>query len=227
MKRKLIAAAAILIAVAFTSLAVGQVRDTEHQLKLKNVQLQERGVELKRLELKYQNLNVELDKTEKTNTERIEQLEKEKLELDAERQRLERELQAKLERKEAERVAAEERRRTLANAIVPKAAAATPKPAVAPARVSGSCADIQAKLAALGVPQDQLAAAGQLAMRESSCNEYVYNSIGACGAFQSLPCGKWGAPGTEQYYRGAIAYANARYGGYNGALAFSLANNWY
>lgn len=91
----------------------------------------------------------------------------------------------------------------------------------------GNCVAIQEKLARLGVPQDQLASAGTLAMRESSCNEYVVNSIGACGAFQSLPCGKWGSPGTDEYYRGAIAYANNRYGGYNGALAFSYANNWY
>lgn len=231
MKRKLLPAIAIIIAVVFTSLAIGQVRDSEHQIKLKDVQLQERGAELKKLELKYINLNVELDKTEATNTERIQQLEKDKTDLDTERQRLERELQAKLERKEAERVAAQERRRTLANAIVPKASAA---PAPAPQKVavavkprSGTCADIQAKLSALGVPDNQLAAAGQLAMRESTCNEYVYNSIGACGAFQSLPCGKWGQPGTTEYYRGAINYANARYGGYNGALAFSLANNWY
>lgn len=91
----------------------------------------------------------------------------------------------------------------------------------------GSCTEIQNKLAKLGVPSDQLQAAGKLAFRESSCNETVVNSIGACGAFQSLPCGKWGAPGTDQYYKGAIAYANGRYGGYNEALAFSLANNWY
>lgn len=101
---------------------------------------------------------------------------------------------------------------------------------VAPAPVvttSGNCIDIQNKLASLGVPQDQLAAAGQLAFRESTCNEFVVNSIGACGAFQSLPCGKWGQPGTDEYYRGAINYANTRYGGYNQALQHSLSFNWY
>ena len=64
-------------------------------------------------------------------------------------------------------------------------------------------------------------------MRESSCNEYVVNSIGAAGAYQALPGGKWGAMGTDEYYRGAIAYANGRYGGYNQALEHSLRFNWY
>lgn len=221
MKRLLSIAVITVVATVFTAVAVTTVRDTEHKLQLKEVQLQERGAELKKLELKYQGLNVELDNADKTNKEQIQKLEQEKQELDKERIRLEGELQAKLQRKEQERMAAENRKNTVANAVAPKAYAA------APARVSGSCADIQAKLANLGVPADQLAAAGQLAMRESTCNEYVVNSIGACGAFQSLPCGKWGAPGTTEYYRGAINYANARYGGYNGALAHSLANNWY
>lgn len=92
---------------------------------------------------------------------------------------------------------------------------------------SGGCGAIRAKLANLGVPENQLDSAIKLAVRESTCNEYAVNQIGACGAFQSLPCGKWGQPGTEAYYRGAINYANSRYGGYNQALAHSLQFSWY
>lgn len=128
-------------------------------------------------------------------------------------------------KREAQRIA-QERANKPAQAVSKVVA---PKASAAPATgVSGGCAGIRAKLARLGVPANQLDSAIRLAIRESSCNEYAVNrNGGACGAFQSLPCGKWGSPGTDSYYRGAIAYANSRYNGYNGALAFSLRNNWY
>lgn len=93
---------------------------------------------------------------------------------------------------------------------------------------SGGCDELRNKMANLGVSGANLDAAITLAKRESSCNAYAVNgSGGACGYFQSLPCGKWGAPGTDQYLLGAINYANSRYGSYLNALAHSYANNWY
>lgn len=101
------------------------------------------------------------------------------------------------------------------------------KPATS-AVLSSGCSNLRKDLARLGVPANQLNSAIILAQRESGCSHSAVNSSsGACGVFQSLPCGKWGAPGTDQYLRGAIAYANGRYGGYNGALAHSHANGWY
>lgn len=101
----------------------------------------------------------------------------------------------------------------------------TPQPVV---RSSGGCEELRGKLLALGVGEYEIDAAITLAQRESSCNEYARNSDGgACGYFQSLPCGKWGMPGSDTYLPGAIAYARGRYGNYNNALAHSYAFNWY
>lgn len=104
-----------------------------------------------------------------------------------------------------------------------------------PARVSqtshssiSGCGELRSKLASLGVPSNQLNSAISLASKESGCSSSAVNSSsGACGSFQSLPCGKWGSPGTTQYLRGAINYANSNYGGFNGAWSHSSQNNWY
>jgi len=94
-------------------------------------------------------------------------------------------------------------------------------------RSSGGCDELRGKLLALGVGDYEIDSAITLAGRESSCNEYAQNPGGACGYFQSLPCGKWGMPGSESYLVGAIAYARAVYGDYNNALAHSYSHNWY
>ena len=218
MKRKLFIVIAGILLITFTAVAITKVKSGEQIKSFQKIQLQNRENELKLEQIESTKLQLELDNGKAKSQEEIDRLKKEIDERKQNEERLQGELQAKLDRQEAEK-------NRIAQAANRLTGTATASAAAAPR--SGSCADIQAKLARLGVPENQLAAAGQLAMRESTCNEYVVNSIGACGAFQSLPCGKWGSPGTDEYYRGAINYANSRYGGYNGALAHSLANNWY
>ncbi len=93
---------------------------------------------------------------------------------------------------------------------------------------SGGCEGLRSKMSSLGVSGANLDAAITLAKRESSCNEFAVNSSSnACGAYQSLPCGKWGAPGATEYYLGAINYVNSRYGSYVNALAHSYSSGWY
>ena len=140
-------------------------------------------------------------------------------ELNKQKEELNKQLQAKAEKARVASVQAAQA------ASVPKVVSyTTPTPQAS----SGGCEGLRNKLSSLGVSGANLDAAITLAKRESSCNEYSVNkSSGACGAFQSLPCGKWGAPGTDQYYLGAINYANSRYGSYSAALSFSYANNWY
>ena len=216
MKRKLLFTGVITLVVIFTGLAIyGAIHNTQ-VIHSKNIEIESKTFKLQKLETEFKKLNADYQKEQDNNTldatkekEYLERIQK----MEADYKALE--LSKANEKAEKDRIAQAQSR--LAQTVVPKASAST----------GGHCVDIQNKLAALGVPADQLAAAGRLAMRESSCNEYVVNSIGACGAFQSLPCGKWGSPGTDEYYRGAINYANSRYGGYNQALAFSLANNWY
>ena len=215
MKRKLLITVTAILVTAFTGLAIYGAIHNKQVIHSKNIQLESKTFKLQQLETEFKQLNTDYEEERKNNT-----LDAEKEKQYQERiQKMEEDYKA-LEVSKANQKAEKDRiaqaQAKIAQAVVPKASAQ-----------GGNCAAIQDKLARLGVPADQLASAGTLAMRESSCNEHVVNSIGACGAFQSLPCGKWGSPGTDEYYRGAIAYANNRYGGYNQALAFSYANNWY
>lgn len=214
MKRKLLFIGLAVFITCFTGLAIYGAIHNQEVIHSKNIEIESKTFKLQKLETEFKQLNTDYQKEKDANTldQQKEQEYQQKIK-DLEEQYKALELSKANQKAEQQRIAQAQTR--VARAVVPTASA------------SGYCVDIQNKLASLGVPSDQLAAAGQLAYRESSCNEYVVNSIGACGAFQSLPCGKWGAPGTDEYYRGAITYANNRYGGYNGALAHSLAFNWY
>lgn len=68
-----------------------------------------------------------------------------------------------------------------------------------------------------------------IAQRESSWNPSAVNSIGACGLFQQLPCGKWSHQWNDPV--GAIidanTYALQRYGSWANAYNFWLRNNWW
>lgn len=171
-------------------------------------------IQQKSTEIQKQSETLNLTETQKQELQKqVEELNRQKLELEQ-----------KLQAKAAEK----------ARVASIQAAQAAPAPKTAsyaaptPQASSGGCESLRNKLSNLGVSGANLDAAITLAKRESSCNEYAVNkSSGACGAFQSLPCGKWGAPGTDQYYLGAINYANSRYGSYSAALSFSYANNWY
>lgn len=218
MKRKLSIAIVTIVAIAFTLLAVNTIRATEHKLQLREVQLQERGAELKKLELKYRNLNTELDKTNKTNKDKIKQLEQEKKELDAERQRLERELQAKLQRKEQERLAKLETQENLINTVT------------ATQTASALSGDKYTWLAASGIPESEWWAVDSIVSRESSWNPNAVNpSSGACGLGQQLPCGKWAGAWNDPVaaLKAQYQYVIDRYGGYPQAVAFWEANHWY
>lgn len=157
-----------------------------------------------------------------TETQKLE-LQRQVDELNKQKEELDKQLQAKAnEKAEKARVASIQAAQA---ASVPKVVQSTTPTQKAS---STGCEGLRAKLSSLGVSGANLDAAITLAKRESSCNEYAVNkSSGACGAFQSLPCGKWGAPGSDQYYLNAINYANSRYGSYVNALNFSYANNWY
>lgn len=235
MKRKLSIAIVTIVAIAFTLLAVNTIRATEHKLQLREVQLQERGAELKKLELKYRNLNTELDKTDKTNKDKIKQLEQEKKELDAERQRLERELQAKLQRKEQERLAQLERQENLISVVTQtETASAQAQPTHS---VSGNK---ESWLRASGIPEHEWSYVDSIVSRESGWQPCAYypsqNNCNAtpstaCGLAQSLPCGKqskyghWTDPVANLKWQ--YEYVKGRYGGYAQAVAFWNANHWY
>lgn len=85
-------------------------------------------------------------------------------------------------------------------------------------------------LAAAGVPESDWNAADILVTKESSWNPAAINSSsGACGLAQALPCSKLGENWNDPVH--ALAwmdtYVRNRYGGWQQALNFHYANNWY
>lgn len=182
------------------------------QIKFKQIELRDNSAKLKLLDKKYLELNKELDSKD-ADKQKIEQQLKD---LQKERDELNKALQAKLKAKERD--------------IASKAQNAVTAPLrtqTAYASTSG-CEELSAKLQRLGVGGAELQAGLTLATRESSCRSTAVNAqSGACGEFQSYPCGKWGTPGTDEYLINAIAYSQNRYSGFVNALAHSYANNWY
>lgn len=199
---KIAAAIAVLL---FVTVGVHNVVDNQNKLDLKNIQLKSASTQLKTLELKYDNLQIELNKTDKANTEQIKKLQDEKNQLEQERIKLQQELSAKKASK--------------------LQVAATTIPTQGTAYAEGGCSTW---LAAAGV--SDIGSATRLIAKESGCNPFAVNSSsGACGVAQELPCGKSGCGlgnGACQV-RWMNSYVLARYGSWSAALAFHNANNWY
>lgn len=211
MRNKLLNLVGVVVFIGFITVGVANIRSTNNKIKFKEIELKSQEVKLKQLDERYQEV---LDK--KANTEAEKQEQQKKIEeLEAEKQRLQRDLQAKLDKQQADK-------EKLAKAT--KKASGTQTVSA----LASGCEALRAQMLELGVGAHEIDSAIKLAMRESSCNHNARNkSSNACGAYQSLPCGKWGAPGTTEYLQGAINYARDRYGDYNNALAHSYANNWY
>ena len=205
MKRKILVAVVVILAIVFTALALETIRDTEHRLQLKEVQLQERGAELKKLELKYRNLNVELDKIDKNNKKKIEQLEREKRELDEDRKRLERELQAKLQRKEQERLAKLETQKNLINTVTATQTASAYSGSINCSNPSSAKAFIYCK--------------------ESGNDPNAVNSTGCRGIGQACPGSKLPCSGSDYACQDTwfTNYMQQRYGSWENAKAHWLA----
>lgn len=200
MKRKLKYIVLSILLFAFLAVGITNLREHNHQVKLKEIQLQDTGVKLKNLNEEYNKLLNE----SKVDDTKLKQLEEEKKEL-------EKQLQAKLERQEAER-----------QKVAYAAKLTTP---VQAASYSGTCAEW---IVAAGITD--VHNANELIRRESGCNPHAVNkSSGACGVAQELPCGKSGCSmgdGACQV-RWMNGYVTNRYGSWANAVAFHNSNNWY
>lgn len=108
---------------------------------------------------------------------------------------------------------------------------ASPEPVRRAETVSGGsgCEWLKGRLAANGVSASDMPAAINIARVESGCNSAAVNpSSGACNVFQELACGKWGGRSdVDAHIRGAIGYANARYGGWWGAWKSWQTKHWW
>lgn len=211
-KKQLLGLLAVILLVGFTALGINNIRHKEHTIKLQDVQLQDRSAELKTLELEYKNLNSKLDvelKDKTTTKERVEQLEKEKADLEAERIRLEGELQAKLQRKEAERIA-QAQARLVDTVTNTKPAQAAQAPSTAPQ--TGIEGIIRAAAAKYGIDPEY---ALRIARCESGLNpnatNYTYYENGnPAGLFQHIT-GYYPARAAKYGYSTNVydAYSNA------------------
>lgn len=123
MKRKLIYTAVIVALVAFIALGTSNLRQHDHLIRLREIQLQDTGVKLKNLNEEYNKLLNE----SQVDDQKLKQLEEEK-------KKLEEQLQAKLQKQEAERVALQNR----ATLVAKVSAAELPA-------TSGNCGDNQYK----------------------------------------------------------------------------------
>lgn len=219
-----------LFAIGFTTLALGNLVNTGHKLKVKEIQLHTTETELKTLELQQKELNTKLDEEieQKTvNEEKVKQLEAEKQQLEQQRKELEAQLQARIE---AKKLAAR-------GVLGSPTAFAAEKPA-------GSKLEW---LQASGIPESEWWAVDYIVTHESGWNPCAYypsksdcnltaqqinNARGgdgtACGLGMSLPCGKWGMNWTDPVNQ--LRHMNiyvAKYGGWAGAVEYWKVNRHY
>lgn len=204
----------ILTAVAFLGfVGLGAYDTTQHkqQIQLKDIQLKSTTTKLNEIQLDYKALDTkqqELLQNHDSNQQQLDQIKKERDELDRRNKELEAQIQAR----------AAEKARLASLSTTKKVSAAT-------APVNGSCDEW---LVAAGVTD--LASAKDLIRRESGCNPYAVNkSSGACGVAQELPCGKSGCKlgdGACQV-KWMDSYVKSRYGSWANALAHSYSHNWY
>lgn len=110
MKRILTVIAALAL-VGYTALGIHQIVSKQNNLQLNEVRLRSTTSQLKELQLKYDQLNSNLDKelhNKNTDEQRLKQLESEKQELEKQKQELEKQLQARLQQKAADKARAAE-----------------------------------------------------------------------------------------------------------------------
>lgn len=199
MKTKILIAIAF---IAFVALGISSITKTDNKLKLKDIQLKSTTTDLIELNLKYDVLNKKLEKeldSKDHNENKIKELEQEKQKLQDEQKKLQAELQAKAKAKS-----------DAANKVAQAASIASTKAYAATGCNTGNkYKDF-------------------IYMKESTCNPAAVNSIGCRGIGQAcpgtkLPCGADFACQDAWFTQ----YAMQRYGSWEAAYSFWIANNWW
>lgn len=224
MKRIIIVAAALAL-IGYTALGIHIAVSKQEKIQLNQVQLRSTTSELKALQLKYDQLNSNLDIELQKNTtddKRVQQLESEKQELQKQKEELESKLQSKLRAKQE------------ADSIASRALNTLTGTAVASADTSTG--DKYSLMAAAGISVADYAAVDYIVSHEGSwAGTTVYNrqGSGAYGLCQALPASKMASAGPDYMtnpvtqLRWCAEYASQRYGGWWGAHSFWISNNWW
>jgi TolA-binding protein len=214
-KQKLLVVGAIAL-IAFTSVGIVNLRKSEHKVRMQSIELQDRNAKLKQLEIKFNQLNENLDTELHRKTQdqqKIQDLENQKNQLEQEKQDLQNQLQAKAAAKEAQRVAAQQAVQRVQNAIVPVAYASSGNDAKSFIYMHES-GNVPCKI------------------NGGSINCSGHPTL-ACGLGQALPCSKLLAacPNLADYACQDNWFTNSymipRYGTWENARAFWLAHNWW
>ena len=202
----------VLVALAlalYAIVAVYTVYNANHKIQVKEIKLKDTSAQLKELQIKYNQLNGNLDeqlKAKQVDQQKIDELEKQ-------RQQLEQQLSVKKAQEASN-----------------KAITAVSGSNVAVA-ASG---DHNTLMSAAGIPQDQWACTDYIISHESGWRVNASNGgSGAYGLPQSLPGSKMASAGADwatnpitqlKWYYG---YTSARYGSPCGAYEYWLVHHWY
>lgn len=231
-KRNIIRLVGVTILVGFVGFAAQSIYSLSGEVKLKETKLNDLNVELNTVNDQLESLKSDLDKSKESDSakqQKIEQLEAEKATLESEKADLQSQLQAKLEQKQQLAKAS-----TLSNTARAQSGSSSSSSSSSGGREVVSRENCYKWIGQAGVPAHEQDAAYQLIMRESSCNPYARNpSSGAYGIPQALPGNKMSSMGKDWEYgpitqiRWMMEYVYSRYGGFQNALNFQIANGWY
>lgn len=208
----------------FTYLGVHNISNNRQLIQLKDVQIKDKSAELKELQLQYEGLNIDLDKTlneKNVDKQKVDQLQKERDDLRQKLEQTEKELQAK---EEAKRIAAERQNKAAEALSLTQKVYAAPSNAVSIGR----------SLNAAKFGDGQWDCLYKLWMKESGWSVSAYNDAsGATGIPQSLPGVKMASHGAdwrtnpETQIRWGLDYIASRYGTPCAAWGNSQKFNWY
>jgi hypothetical protein len=194
--------AIVIIFLIFIIIGAYNLRNTNHKIKLQNIEIQSREAQLQELDIKYESVLQEKAKTElekKQKIEKIKELEKQKTEL-------QNQLQAK---REIKLVEARKRLMMINTALAQQNSRENGVKSVTGCNTGNRYKDF-------------------IYMRESGCNPRAVNSIGCRGIGQAcpgskLPCGADFACQDRFFSQ----YAIERYGSWQRAYNFWQQNKWW
>lgn len=203
--KRIITVVAALAFIGYAALGIHQIVSRENRIQLNEVKLRSTTSELIDLQLKFDQLNSNLETELHKNTtdeQKVKSLESEKQDLQKQKEDLEKQLQGRLEQKAADKARADALAAKAVNAVTGSATA----------------------YAAGG--DDKMF----IYMHESGNNPGSINSgSGACGLGQALPCSKMPCSLSDYGCQDAYftQYMQNRYGTWANARAFWQANRWW